>query len=149
MTPQERGDLAERLLPIAAKLACIAHGDGDHHDITHHTRKLNRDELIALAVILASMVNPDQTIDDALGHVTWDEHGRPAPATAYGPLTIRQTASHIRGPECLGAARILESERIQLARELHLGQGYTITEVGVRVGASHRTMQSWAEEWAA
>jgi hypothetical protein len=148
MTPTDRGDLAERLLPAAAKLACIAHGDGDHHDITHHTQQLDRTELVALVTVLAAMVNPDQPVDDALGYVTWDEHGRPAPATSYGKLTVRQIAYDRRGP-LLGADRILQSERQQLARELHLGQGYTLTEVAARVGASFPTMQAWAARWAA
>ena len=150
MTPAERGDLAERLLPTAARLACVVHGDGDQHDVDHYTRRLDRAELLALVVLLAAMADPEQRIDDALGFVTWDEDGRPAPALAYGRRTIRGLARALEGPEALGADRILQSERRQLARELHLGQGFTVTEVAAMVGAGAPTVKKWAEAgWAA
>jgi hypothetical protein len=150
VTPTERADLAERLLPVASKLACIVHGDGNQHDIAHHTRRLNREELIGLTVVLAAMVNPDERLEDALGYVTWDEHGRPAPAIVYGNTTIRSLSSHLIGPETLGAAPVLESERIQRAREIHLQQGYSYKETAAMVGCDPRTVQRWASEgWAA
>jgi hypothetical protein len=149
VTPAERGDLAERLLPKAVHLACVVRGDGDVHDVDFHTRSLDRTELLALVVLLAAMVDPDQRIDDALGYVTWDETGRSAPAEVHGLRTLRGLASKVDGPKGLGAKRVLDSERMQLARELHLGQGYTVTEVAARIGASDITVKKWAERWAA
>jgi hypothetical protein len=151
MTPAERGDLAERLLPTAAQLACVVHGEGDARDVDYHTRQLDRTELIALIVLLSAMVDPDRRVAAALDFVRWDEEGRPAPAQALGRRTLRGLASAVEGPQTLGAARVLESERIQLARELHLGQGYTITEVATKLGASATTVKKWAAEggWAA
>lgn len=149
MTPQERGDLAERLLPIAARIACVVNGDGDQHDIEHHTRQLDRVELLALIVLLGAMVDPEQTVDDALGFITWDEAGLPAPAQVNGRLKLRSLAADVKAPTTLGAERVLRSERMQLARELHLGQGYTVTEVARQMGVDPETVRNWSGRWAA
>jgi hypothetical protein len=145
LTATERGDLAEQLLPIAAKLACIAHGDGDHHDITHHTRNLNRDELVGLIAVLAGLVDPDQTISDALGYLTWDEHGRPDTPAKTGERTIRGLAAGIDGPMTLGAARIVESERVLWARRLYVHDGLSVSAVARAVGASEVTVRQWRD----
>jgi hypothetical protein len=149
VTPEEGGDLVERLLPIAARIACVVNGDGDRHDIDHHTKRLDRQELIALVVLLGAMVDPNARVDDALGFITWDEHGRPAPPKVHGRLTIRSLGYDVEGPTTLGAERVLRSEQVQLARELHLGQGFTITEVARQLGVGPKTVQKWAGEWAA
>jgi hypothetical protein len=143
LTPEERGALAERLLPVAARLACVVHGDGDHHDITHHTQRLDRAELVALIVVLAGLVDPEQRVSDALGYVTWDEHGRPAPAADAGTGTIRGLAAQIRGPETLGADMVTHSERVQRARHLYLHDGLTVAEVARQLGAAPRTVREW------
>lgn len=67
----------ERMVFKAARLAAIVHGDGGAWDISNHINYLDRDELRALVVVLAGMVDPDQTVEQALGYITWDEHGRP------------------------------------------------------------------------
>jgi hypothetical protein len=150
VTPEEGGDRVEQLVPIAARIACVVNGDGDHHDVHHHTKGLGREDLLRLIVILGAMVDPDQAVDDALGFITWDEHGRPAPPVVCGPrLRIRGLASDVKAPTKLGAAAVIRSEQIQQARELHLGQGYTMTEVGTRMGVDPDTVRKWAAEWAA
>lgn len=149
-TATERGDLAQRLLPTASKLACIVHGDGDWRDIAFHTRRLDRDELLALTVVLAGLVDPEQRIDDALGYLSWDEYGAPAPALANGRKTIRGLSAQINGPETYGAAQILKSEQMMLAREIHVGQGLTATETAAIVGCDPDTIHKWAQKgWAA
>jgi hypothetical protein len=88
----ERGDLAERLLPIAAGLACVVHGDGDRRDVARTLAELDQAERDALIVVLAGLVNPDTTVANALGYVTWDEHGRSATPTGRQE-TLRDIAS--------------------------------------------------------
>lgn len=90
-TPEQRGDLAEHLLPIAARLACIVHGDGGARDIHQAVARLDHDQRDALLIVLAGLVNPDAQLDQLLGYVTWNEHGRPArPAKVTG--TVRDLA---------------------------------------------------------
>lgn len=144
-TPTERGDLAEQMLPVAALLSCIVHGDGDWHDIDWCTHQLDRTELVGLVVVLAAMVDPDQRIDDALGYITWDEQGRPAPALANGNKTIRGLASGVKSTAKLGADAMLESERRLLARRLYLHDGLTVTEVARAIGAAERTVKQWRD----
>lgn len=145
MTPEERGDLAERLLPVAAKLACITHGDGDHHDIHHHTQRFDRTELLALVVLLAGLVDPDQLLADALGYITWDERGHAAPTPAYGRKTLRGLAKDVQGPESLGVDLIVKSERVLLARRLYLVDGLSLSAVARAVGVSDITVKQWRD----
>lgn len=79
LTAAERGELAERLLPVAANLVRLVHGDGGPRDIQQVLARLNPDELDALPVVLAALVDPARSLADALGWVTWDCHGRPCP----------------------------------------------------------------------
>ncbi|MEU1284961.1 helix-turn-helix domain-containing protein [Kitasatospora sp. NPDC005856] len=150
MSPEEGGDRIEKLMPVAARIACVIHGDGDHHDITHHTKNLGRDDLLRLIVILGAMVDPGTPVDDALGFITWDEHGRPKPPIVTGPrLRIRSLAADVEPPADLGAERVLKSERVQLAREIHLGQGYTVTETARQLGIDPDTVRKWLRRVAA
>lgn len=97
MTPAERGDLAERLIPVAALVACVVHGDGDRDDVARIIVQLDEIERDALIVVLASLVDPDRRFDEALGYVTWDEFGQRAEPTGV-PLTIRQAAELLAAP---------------------------------------------------
>lgn len=45
----------------ALELVAIAHGDGGKHDIARLTRDLDRAGLIALAVSVAALVDPDKS----------------------------------------------------------------------------------------
>jgi hypothetical protein len=146
LTATERGDLAERLLPLAARLACLVHGDGDHHDITHATRNLDRHELLALIVDLAALVDPNQRVSDALDFVTWNEHGKPAPPVPAGRLTIRQLASDHDGTPDMGYDMILDSERRNIARHLYLHDGLALATVARAVKARDVTVQRWRDE---
>jgi hypothetical protein len=145
LTATERGELAERLLPVAAKLACIVHGDGDHHDVDHHTRAFDRTELLALVVVLAGLVNPDQSATDALSYVTWDAAGRPAAAVDAGRVTIRELTGKITGPMGLGADMVTTSERIRRAHHLFSHDDLTVTEVARAIGASPRLVEKWRD----
>lgn len=92
MTPAERGDLAERMVYKAARLAAVVHGDGGAWDVDNLIGTLDRTELLGLAVVLAAMVDPDATVDAVLSHVTWDEELRPVTGQVYSG-TIRQLAN--------------------------------------------------------
>jgi hypothetical protein len=95
MTPEQRGDLAERMVFKGARLAAIVHGDGGVWDVNNLIGGLDTTELRALAVVLAAMVDPGQTVGQALAHVTWDERFRPV-RNEFRPLTLRQLADKRR-----------------------------------------------------
>lgn len=92
MTPAQAGDLAERMVYKAARLAAVVHGDGGRTDVTDLIGHLGVVELQGLAVVLAAMVDPDTVPSDALAHVTWDEELRPV-VNPYSPATLRQLAN--------------------------------------------------------
>jgi hypothetical protein len=67
--------LTERLVFKAARVATVVHDEGGRWDVTNLIGHLDRGELLALVVVLAGMVSPDQTVEEALGYITWDENG--------------------------------------------------------------------------
>ncbi|MFC9736144.1 hypothetical protein, partial [Streptomyces roseolus] len=100
MGARERGDLAEELLPTAASLVTIVHGDGGPDDLGSLIGRLGAVQKDALLVLLASMVDPDQALSDAFAWLQFDEYGRPAPAPFRGEWTrIRDLAVDLEEPE--------------------------------------------------
>lgn len=76
---QARGDLAESLIPVAASLIGAVH-EGGPVEVERVLSILAPENLPALAVVLAAMVDPDRPMSALLGWVTFDEHGAPPPA---------------------------------------------------------------------
>lgn len=71
-TPESLGDLAESLVPVATQLVGAVHDDGAGA-VARVLCGIHPDHLPALAVVLAACVDPDSTLDELLGWVTWDE----------------------------------------------------------------------------
>lgn len=147
LTATEYGDLAERMVPIAAALACVVRGDGDRHTVAHILNQLDPVERDGLIVVLAGLVDPDQVLGQALGYLTWDEYGDPAepPATTR---TVRQAAALIYPPTeqpTRRTAEIVEDTallatrgltRAEIASRLQISWGYVQqahSREGVRV----------------
>lgn len=78
MTPADLGELAGRLVPVAARLAAMVREE-DREAIGTYLASLGEAERWALPVVLAAMVPADQTPAQLLEWVTWDEHGKPLP----------------------------------------------------------------------
>lgn len=66
LSAEQRGDLAERMLPVAANLAVLVHGDGGPEDIATALAALDDTEKNALLVVLAGMVDPEQPVGKGL-----------------------------------------------------------------------------------
>lgn len=66
MSAEQRGDLAEQMLPTAAHLAVLVHGDGGPEDIAEVLAGLDGTAKNALIVVLAGMVDPDQPVGKGL-----------------------------------------------------------------------------------
>jgi hypothetical protein len=75
LTPEQRGDLAEQMLPHAAHLAVLVHGDGGPEDVAEVLAGLDETQKNALIVVLAGLVDPDQSVGKALGWLHYDDHG--------------------------------------------------------------------------
>lgn len=141
MTPAERGDLAARLLPIAAGLACLIHGDGDQRDVHQMITRLDRDERDALIVVLAGLIDPDTSLIDALGYVTWDETGRPATTKPILVGSIRDVAQLRTTPS--GFDEIFLAEQKHAAYVLHYGRDFDQRDVAAQLGVHERTISRW------
>jgi hypothetical protein len=142
LTARERGDMAERMVPVACQLACIAHGDGGQPDIAHVLTQLDDNEREALIVVLAAMVDPSLKLADLLGYVTWDEEGRPAPRQIITG-TVRQNARQqwtpIHKPAVKGGPR--ERVLVEDSEELH-AQGLDPQEIAARLGTTWSRIQT-------
>ncbi|WP_327335179.1 hypothetical protein [Streptomyces anulatus] len=75
LTASQRGDMVEDMLPIAANLAVLVHGDGGPEDVGAVLAGLDEAQRTALIVVLAGLVDPDQPMGRALGWLDQDEHG--------------------------------------------------------------------------
>lgn len=75
LTAEQRGDLAEAMLPVAANLAVLVHGEGGPEDVQEVLGALSDAQRNALIVVLAGLVDPDQPLGKALGWLDFNEHG--------------------------------------------------------------------------
>lgn len=75
MSPEERGDQAERLVGVALRMVAAVHEDGADQ-VERVLNETHPADLRALSVVLAAMVDPTRGVDELLAWVTWDEHGR-------------------------------------------------------------------------
>lgn len=93
MSPEQRGDLAERMLPEAANLAVLVHGDGGPEDVAQVLAGLTAAEKDALIVVLAGLVDPEQPVGRALGWLDFNEHGSLTVPTSWSEdRTVRDLA---------------------------------------------------------
>lgn len=141
LTPAERGDLVERMLPVAAGLVCIVHGDGDHRDVAAQLDPLDRAEFVGLIVALASLADPDRPLAEALAYVTWDEHGQPIEAPAPTAEPIKEVAEQQLVPA--GIDQALTEERRRTARVLHQSRAMSHEVIAERLGVNSRTILRW------
>ncbi|MEW1754143.1 hypothetical protein [Streptomyces angustmyceticus] len=95
MEAEERGDLVQRLLPIAGHLTTLVHGDGGQRDIHQAIARLTSDDRDNLLVVLAGLVNPDVPMSALLGWLTFDEHGNPVKPEVATDTTLRGLAEEV------------------------------------------------------
>lgn len=85
-----RGDLAEELVPEAVDLA-MAVREESREEIAARVGGLSRHRLEALVVVLAAMVDPDRSVQDALGWLEERELVEEArAAVAAGGVDVRE-----------------------------------------------------------
>lgn len=86
---REPEGLAERLLPVAAHLVTLVHGDGGRVDVQQALARLDASEKDGLLVVLAGLVDPDQPMGKALG---WLEADMPAHSAR---MSVRDLAEDV------------------------------------------------------
>jgi len=158
LTPEQRGDMVEVLMPEAAGLVIDVH-EGTADEIKTRLAGLDRHELEALAVVLAAIVDPDRTMKDALAWVTFDEYGnRVAPSqTTRSEKAVRDLAPTMkrqladvdvvavnRALTGKGAGQPLSARERRLAIEIGLRRGYTYELVARQLGMDVEAVKrSW------
>jgi hypothetical protein len=75
---REPEGMAERLMPVAAHLVTLVHGDGGPVDVQEALARLDSAEKDGLLVVLAGLVDPDQPMGRALGWLDADMPARTA-----------------------------------------------------------------------
>lgn len=141
MTSEERGDLAESLVPVAAELTFLVRDEGreaigewlDSHGVTDDWTR-------ALLVVLAARSSVDITDEQAYDWITWDEHGAPLeqtiPLLPVLPVPAADPASvslAVPGQPAAGAA----------IREARTGAGMSQRALAAEAGVNHRTVSGW------
>jgi hypothetical protein len=116
-----KGKLAERMVPVAAALACAVREE-DAGSLGALLDPFTRQELYGLAVALAAMVPVDEPLAGLLAWVTWDEHGRPLPGPSLCG-TYPAYARHVShdepvDPGCETAARVYWAKRKRKQRRV-------------------------------
>ncbi|MFE6500723.1 hypothetical protein [Kitasatospora sp. NPDC057738] len=139
MSANQPGDTAERLLPIAAGLACIVRGEGGPREVAHILGQLDAYEREVMIVVLAGLVDPDRTVADVLGYLTWDEHEQPVPAPTV-EKTLREIAVMPNLPSPL--VRWLKAEQQHEAR-MRYRSGETQGEIAQSMGLDVQTVGRW------
>jgi hypothetical protein len=100
MSPEQRGDLAEQLLPTAAHLAVLVHGDGGPEDVREVLEGLDEAQKNALIVVLAGLVDPEQPVGKALGWLDFNEHGALTVPSWSEERSVRDLApEHVQDPD--------------------------------------------------
>ncbi|KAF0646574.1 MULTISPECIES: hypothetical protein [Streptomyces] len=139
MSARERGDLAEKLLPVAALLATYVRGEGGPEDVQRVLDDLDDTARAALIVVLAGLVDPDQTVGAALGWLNFDEEGRLRVPDWGNRTRLRELADDVvpiasvrvdevvverrlAGDKCLPMTRA--ERRLAVERGVRRGMGY-------------------------
>lgn len=155
LTAEARGDLAEAMLPVAAHLSAIVHGDGGPEDIHTLLTGLDGQQRDALLVVLAGLVDPDRALGELLGWLDFDEHGRPVVPVWDSRETLRGISDEAEagldwsGPDFGVIDQWLRGHPVELAAEDRLDavleglrRGVTYKEMdvlaGVQQGSTYR-----------
>lgn len=152
MSARERGELAEEMLPVAARLATLVQGDGGPDDVAGLLAGLTLHEVQSLTVVLAGLVDPDRPLGALLGWLDFDEYGQSAAPEVSDRRTLRDLVAEEPEPGTVGVdevavAAYAEGRRVQVTSEERLlaiarytARGMTYEDVdrahGLRSGAT-------------
>ena len=139
LTAEQRGDLAESMLPVAATMTLLVHGDGGPEDVQEVLAELDDTQRAALIVVLAGLVDPEQMLSKALGWVEFDETGALAVPQWDEKRTVRDLAEEqelAEDPDYVdpvAVRRYLAGSRVPYLQIVH-----DLGPLSVEDNASHR-----------
>lgn len=156
MSLKQRGDLVEEMLPKAAQLAVLVHGEGGPDDIAEVLSGLDDTQKNALIVVLAGLVDPDQPIGKGLSWVAVTKN-RALPVSAW--LEQRPLHEHaVDEAEELGddfvdwaaVTRFVQGFRVEMrdadflaAVQQCTGAGMSLADVDVLRRWPAKTAETW------
>ena len=144
LDPKSPGDIAEGLVPVAAALVCLVRGDGDAGAIRYLLRKLSAREVEALPIVVAAMVDPETTVRDAFGWITWDENGRALGSKPRLEGTVRSMGEHYTADMVppSGVAEAMAAADCAEARSMYR-RGDDILRIASVYGVSEKRVSRW------
>lgn len=122
LSATDRGDLAEAMLPVAANLAMLVHGDGGPEDVRDVLDGLDDSQRNALIIVLAGLVDPDRPMGAVLGWLDFNEHGQQIVPDWNDKTTLRAVADETEpeadwdGVDLVKVDRWLRGFRVELNR---------------------------------
>lgn len=140
LTAVQRGDLAEEMLPVAARLATIVHGDGGTLEVEQVLSVLDGREKDALIVVLAGLADPDRPLAALLGWLDFDEAGAPVEPAHDDRSTLRDLVE--RQDDDADAAALVD----EVAVRRYLAGSQIKLSKPDRIAAIHRGL-SQGMEW--
>jgi DNA-binding CsgD family transcriptional regulator len=157
MSAEQRADLVEALLPDAAGLVCAVREE-TREQITARLRGLSRHELEVVAVVLAALADPDQSLRESFGWINFDEHGAPLERRSSATRTVREVPStalpHTKGRSGVdevaveralhGDPQPLNASERSLAVDRGIRRGLSYDLVAERLGMKREAVeQAW------
>jgi hypothetical protein len=137
------------MLPVAATMALLVHGDGGPEDVQEVLTELDDTQRTALIVVLAGLVDPEQMLSKALGWVEFDETGALAVPQWDEKRTVRGLAEEQESAEdpdyvdmvavrryLAGARMPLSDAEFLVALEHAAAQGLAMNELDRRQGVT-------------
>lgn len=151
MSGGARGGLAERVMPAAAFLSCLAHGDGGDVDLLDTLRRLTAEELLALIVVQAALIDPDSPAPSLavlrqVGHLIDGSVGSPLLSDRKLAGTVRDMAKALTAHRHTnsGVHDLLYSEVKGRARDMY-ERGTTCKEIARVLGVEERSVFRWVK----
>ncbi|NUS25094.1 MAG: hypothetical protein HOV92_12840 [Streptomyces sp.] len=156
LTAAQRGDLAEEMLPVAAHLAVLVHGDGGPEDVAEVIAGLDDTQKNALLVVLAGMVDPDQPVGNALSWMAVTKNqALPVPAwmeqkplREHAPEAVEELGDDYVDPNAV--ARFVKGFRVEVtdadflaAVQQCVGLGMALSDVDQLRRWPAKTAENW------
>lgn len=156
LSPEQRGDLAEQMLPVAAHLAVLVHGDGGPEDVRDVLEGLDAGQKDALLVVLAGLVDPEQPVGKALGWLDFNEHGALTVPSWSEPRSVRDLAPEAADSldddyvDEVAVTKFVRGFRVEVTDAEFLvavrqcvALGMTLADVDVLRGWQKKTAENW------
>lgn len=142
MSPTDRGDLAEAMLPVAANLAVLVHGDGGPEDVSEVLAGLDDAQRNALIVVLAGLVDPDRPLGAVLGWLDFNEHGQQVVPDWNDKATLRAVAEEAQPEDDWDGADDVKVERWLKGFPAELNRAERVKAIleGLRRGMQYRDL---------